>query len=61
MSSSSVRVKRRRTEESDTEGSLSEPEMANKPDSIRPVLDSEDSNGNPEPISVSGESSAPVM
>lgn len=61
MSSSSVRVKRRRTEESDTDGSVSEPEMANKADIIRPVLESEDGNGIPEPISASGESSAPVM
>lgn len=59
--SSSVRVKRRRTEESDTEGSVSESELANKADAVCPVPESEDGNGNPEPISVSGESSAPVI
>ncbi|KAL7895890.1 hypothetical protein HDV63DRAFT_93660 [Trichoderma sp. SZMC 28014] len=51
--SSSVRVKRRRTEESDTEGSVSEPEISHKADAVFPVTESEDSNGNPEPISVS--------
>lgn len=61
MSSSSVRAKRRRTEESDTEGSVSEPEMANTTDTRRPVLQSVDGNGNPEPITVSGESSALVV
>lgn len=61
MSSSSVRVKRRRTEESDTEGSVSEPERANRVDVVRPVHESVDGNGNPEPISVSGESSAPTV
>lgn len=61
MSSSSVRVKRRRTEESDTEGSISEQERANNADIARPVPESEDRDGNPEPISASGESSAPVL
>ncbi|KAL6894746.1 hypothetical protein GGI43DRAFT_131469 [Trichoderma evansii] len=53
MSSSSVRVKRRRTEESDTEGSISEPERANNADTVRPVPESEDGDVNTEPISVS--------
>ncbi|KAL7919611.1 hypothetical protein ACQKWADRAFT_322902 [Trichoderma austrokoningii] len=51
MSSSSVRGKRKRTEESDTEGSVSEPDMANTAGTVRPVPESEDTNGNPEPIS----------
>jgi hypothetical protein len=54
-------MKRRRTEESDTEGSVSEPEMANTADTRQPVLESVDGNGNPEPITVSGESSALVI
>lgn len=61
MSSSSVRAKRRRTGESDTEGSITEPERTNKADAIRPVSESVDGSGNPESISVSGESSVPAM
>ncbi|UKZ96997.1 uncharacterized protein TrAFT101_011766 [Trichoderma asperellum] len=53
MSSSSVRVKRRRTGESDTEGTITEPERTNKAEIIRPVSESVDGSGNPEPISVS--------
>jgi hypothetical protein len=60
MSSSSVRVKRRRTEESDTEGSVSEIEKTNKAHNTRPVTESEDGNEYTEPISVSGESNALV-
>jgi hypothetical protein len=58
MSPTSLRGKRRRTEESDTEGSGSGLEVAGKADVIRPRPVSEDVNGQPEPMSDAGESSA---